>query len=339
MRCLEPFAGSRLVLELLTPTDVRKLADQLGIRPTKTLGQNFVGDAGTVRRIVRDAGVTPGDWIVEVGPGLGSLTLALLEADAYVSAIEIDPKLAAALPKTLEKHAPQVANRCVVLEQDALAITAAADIPLPPALAAVGSAKPDVSGSSAVAADSATSQRAAGPTKMVANLPYNISVPVLLNFLEHVSSLQDITVMVQAEVADRLAAKPGSRTYGVPSVKADWYSEVRRGAKVSRTVFWPVPNVDSALVHLTRRTRSVLETDEADEATAPQIDVPREEVFAVVDAAFSQRRKTLRAALGNWAGSPAQAEEILRRAGISPQLRGEALTVSDFARIVAARHN
>ncbi|MDO5025062.1 MAG: 16S rRNA (adenine(1518)-N(6)/adenine(1519)-N(6))-dimethyltransferase RsmA [Trueperella sp.] len=321
-----------MVLELLTPTDIRALADQLGIRPTKTLGQNFVGDAGTVRRIVRDAGVAPGDWVVEVGPGLGSLTLALLEAGAYVSAVEIDPKLAAALPKTLAAHAAPIADRCVVVEKDALTVNTVADIPVPPALA------PALAGGTAARAEF-------GPTKLVANLPYNVSVPVLLNFLAHVPSLQEITVMVQAEVADRLAAQPGSRTYGVPSVKASWYSEVRRGAKISRNVFWPVPNVDSALVHLTRRPGGSLagaanlgETAQ-NLSGATQANISRAEVFAVIDAAFAQRRKTLRAALATWAGDPAAAEQILRRAGIDPKLRGEALTVSDFARIVAAQHN
>jgi 16S rRNA (adenine1518-N6/adenine1519-N6)-dimethyltransferase len=269
---------------------VRDLAGRLGIRPTKTLGQNFVVDPGTVRRIAARSGVGPDDVVVEVGPGLGSLTLALLATGARVVAVEIDPVLAAQLPQTVAQRRPDLAGALEVVTADALAA-------------------PDLPG--------------APPTALVANLPYNVAVPVLLTMLERLPSLATALVMVQAEVADRLAAPPGSRTYGIPSVKAAWYADVRPAGTVGRSVFWPVPNVDSALVRLVRRT--------------PPASAPREDVFACVDAAFAQRRKTLRAALAGWAGSPARAEEVLRAAGVDPGLRGERLGVEDFARIAAAR--
>lgn len=289
---------------LLGPIQIRKLAEQFGIRPTKTLGQNFVHDAGTVRRIVRDASVSEGDAVLEIGPGLGSLTLAILEAGAFVSAVEIDPPLAKALPGTVAANMPEASGRLAVLNRDALEVAGAVDLAIP---AEWAEAHPD---------------EEFAPAHLVANLPYNVAVPVLLTLLECLPSLQTVTVMVQAEVADRLAAPPGSRTYGVPSVKAAWYADVSRGAKISRNVFWPVPNVDSALVHF--HCHPVPEG------------VDRAAVFAVVDAAFAQRRKTLRAALGSWAGSPAKAEEILRAADVDPQLRGERLTVDDYIRIAQA---
>ncbi len=272
---------------LLTAPDVRRLADRLGVRPTKTLGQNFVVDPNTVRRIVRTAAVGPDDVVVEVGPGLGSLTLGLLGQVDRVVAVEIDAVLAQALPGTVAERLPERADRLAVLRQDALRL---AVVPGPP------------------------------PTALVANLPYNVAVPVLLHLLEVLPSLRRGLVMVQAEVADRLAAAPGSRTYGVPSVKAAWYADVRRAGAVGRTVFWPAPHVDSGLVALTRR-----EPPPGDRART----------FAVVDAAFSQRRKTLRAALAGWAGSPAEAERRLRAAGIDPGARGEQLSVTDFARLAA----
>lgn len=277
---------------LLGPADVRALCDALGIRPTKTLGQNFVHDAGTVRRIVRAAGVQEAETVLEVGPGLGSLTLALLEAGARVVAVEIDPPLARALPATVAARMPGAAERLHVVQADAMSVTG-----------------PDALG------------LAAGeelPTRLVANLPYNVAVPVLLTLLEALPSLESVTVMVQAEVADRLAAGPGSRVYGVPSVKAAWYASARRTITIGRTVFWPVPNVDSALVELIRRE-------------PPRTSASREEVFAVVDAAFAQRRKTLRQALARLAGSAAAAQEALEAAGIDPARRGETLTVEDFA--------
>ncbi|HEY5187127.1 MAG TPA: 16S rRNA (adenine(1518)-N(6)/adenine(1519)-N(6))-dimethyltransferase RsmA [Actinomycetes bacterium] len=280
-------------VRLLGPAEVRALAAGLQLRPTKRRGQNFVIDPNTVRRIVRVAGVGPDDVVVEVGPGLGSLTLGLLAVVARVVAIEIDPLLAQALPHTVADRAPGCADRLTVVEADALTATAA-DLPGP------------------------------APTALVANLPYNVAVPVLLHLLEVLPSLATALVMVQAEVADRLAADPGSRTYGVPSVKARWYADVRRAGPVGRSVFWPAPNVDSGLVALRRRE-------------PPSTSASRPEVFAVVDAAFSQRRKTLRAALAGWAGSPAAAEAALRRAGVDPSARGEQLTVVDFARIAEAR--
>lgn len=280
-------AGPRL----LGPADVRRLAAELDLRPTKTLGQNFVIDHGTVRRIVRLAGVGLDDVVVEVGPGLGSLTLALLPEVARVVAVEVDPVLARALPRTVADHAPDLADRLEVVAADALRVET-----LP----------------------------GAAPTALVANLPYNVSVPVILHLLDVLPSLRHGLVMVQAEVADRLAAVPGSRTYGIPSVKAAWYADVRRVGTVGRAVFWPAPNVDSGLVALDRHD-------------PPPARATRAEVFAVVDQAFAQRRKTLRAALAGWAGSPAAAEAALRRAGIDPRARGEQLGVADFARLAEAR--
>ncbi len=276
-------AGPRL----LGPADVRSLAADLGIRPTKQRGQNFVIDANTVRRIVRAAGLEPDDVVVEVGPGLGSLTLALLGAVSRVVAIEVDPLLARALPATVERFAPAYADRLEVVEADALRV---GELPGP------------------------------APTALVANLPYNVSVPVLLHLLALLPSLRKGLVMVQSEVADRLAAAPGSRTYGVPSVKAAWYADVRRAGAIGRNVFWPAPNVDSGLVAWERRE-------------PPAVSVTREEVFAVVDAAFAQRRKTLRSTLKNMAGSAEAAEAALAHAGISPMARGESLGVEDFARV------
>ena len=276
---------------LLGPADVRMLAAGLGLRPAKALGQNFVIDPNTVRRIVRVAGCSGDDVVLEVGPGLGSLTIGLLPVVRRVVAVEVDARLAAALPATVAARRPELASRLTVLAADALAIEA---VPGPP------------------------------PTALVANLPYNVAVPVLLHLLDRFASLRSGLVMVQAEVAERLAAPPGSRTYGVPSVKLAWYAEVRRAGPVPRTVFWPAPNVDSGLVRLVRRP-------------APITTASRAEVFAVVDAAFAQRRKTLRAALAAWAGSPSAAAEALTLAGIDPGGRGEALDVAAFARLAAAR--
>jgi 16S rRNA (adenine1518-N6/adenine1519-N6)-dimethyltransferase len=272
---------------LLTAPDIRRLAAELDLRPTKQLGQNFVIDPNTVRRLVRTAGVGVDDVVVEVGPGLGSLTLGLLAEVTRVVAVEIDPRLAALLPTTVAQRAPELVGKLEVVLQDALKLE---DVPGPP------------------------------PTAFVANLPYNVAVPVLLRLLEKLPSLQKGLVMVQAEVADRLAAPPGSKTYGVPSVKAAWYAEVSKAGTIGRNVFWPAPNVDSGLVAFTRR-----EPPDAD----------REKTFAVIDAAFAQRRKTLRAALAGWAGSTVAAEGRLRAAGIDPSARGEVLAVEDFARLAA----
>ncbi|MBY8887690.1 16S rRNA (adenine(1518)-N(6)/adenine(1519)-N(6))-dimethyltransferase RsmA [Streptomyces sp. PTM05] len=277
---------------LLGPADIRELAAALGVRPTKQFGQNFVIDANTVRRIVRTAEVRPDDVVVEVGPGLGSLTLALLETADRMVAVEIDPVLAGALPTTVRARMPERADRFSLVHSDAMKVT---ELPGP------------------------------APTAMVANLPYNVAVPVLLHMLATFPSIERTLVMVQSEVADRLAAAPGSKVYGVPSVKAAWYAQVKRAGAIGRNVFWPAPNVDSGLVSLVRR------------AEPPQTTASREEVFAVVDAAFAQRRKTLRAALAGWAGSAAAAETALVAAGVSPQARGEALTVTEFARIAENR--
>ncbi|HEX2498081.1 MAG TPA: 16S rRNA (adenine(1518)-N(6)/adenine(1519)-N(6))-dimethyltransferase RsmA [Actinomycetes bacterium] len=279
---------------LLGPAEVRHLAATLGIRPTKQLGQNFVIDPNTVRRIVRVAAVGPDDVVVEVGPGLGSLTLALLPEVARVVAVEVDPVLAGALPGTVQERAPDLAGRLEVVTADALVVTE-----LPPGPA---------------------------PTAVVANLPYNVAVPVLLHLLATFESVRRLLVMVQAEVAARLVAAPGSRTYGVPSVKARWYCDVRRAGSIGRSVFWPVPNVDSALVALARHH-------------PPESTATRDQVFAVVDAAFGQRRKTLRSTLAGLTGSPAAAEQALRTAGIDPRARGESLTVEQFARIAASVPN
>lgn len=277
---------------LLGPAEVRHLAESLGIRPTKRLGQNFVHDPNTVRRIVKTAELTPDDVVVEVGPGLGSLTLALLPAVAAVHAVEIDPVLAERLPATVAEFAPSLADRLTVTPADAMRVRAA------------GLVGPT-------------------PTAIVANLPYNVGVPVLLHLLAELPGIRRGLVMVQAEVADRLAAGPGSKTYGVPSAKLAWFADARRAGPVPRAVFWPVPNVDSGLLAFTCRP-------------APS-DVPREQVFAVIDAAFAQRRKALRSALSGWAGSPAAAQEALTAAGIDPLTRAERLGIADFARIAAAR--
>jgi 16S rRNA (adenine1518-N6/adenine1519-N6)-dimethyltransferase len=273
---------------LLGPADIRQIAGRLGLRPSKRLGQNFVIDAGTVRRITALAGLGPDDVVLEVGPGFGSLTLPLLAAAGRVIAVEVDPALAAELPRTVAARAPGLAGRLEVVTADAAQVTG-----LP-----------------------------GEPTALVANLPYNAAVPVVLHLLATVPSLRRGLVMVQAEVADRMSAPPGSRTYGVPSVKLAWFAEVRKAGQVPRTVFWPVPRVDSGLVAFTRRD--------------PPPGPGRDEVFAVVDAAFAQRRKTLRAALAPWAGSPARAGEVLAAAAIDPARRGESLDVAEFARIAEA---
>jgi len=296
-------------VRLLTPTDVRELAGRLGVRPSKRLGQNFVIEPGTVRRIAALAALEPDEVALEVGPGLGSLTLALLEAGASrVVAVEIDRGLAGELPRTMAVRAPKLADRVAVITADALRI-----------------GEPDLSAASATvpgATVPGATVRAAPSAVLVANLPYNVAVPVLLHLLAALPSLARGLVMVQAEVADRMCAAPGSRVYGTPSVKLAWYAAARAAGTVPRTVFWPVPNVDSRLVAFTRHD-------------PPATEASREEVFAVVDAAFRQRRKTLRAALSGWAGSAAEAERRLRAAGIDPGLRGESLGVAEFARLAA----
>lgn len=274
--------------KLLTSNDIRELCAQLNIRPTKTLGQNFVNDPGTVRKIVRNAGVQAGEQVLEIGPGLGSLTLALLEAGAQVSAVEIDPPLAQALPTTAQARFPEA--KLQVFTADALTITGPESID------------------------------GAAPTRLVANLPYNVAVPIVLTVLEKLPSIQTVLVMVQAEVADRLAATPGNKIYGVPSAKVAWYASARRTLTIGRNVFYPVPNVDSALVKIERRPH-------------PDTAATREQVFAVIDAAFAQRRKTLRQALAGLAGSAGTAQEALERAGVSPTARGETLDIDQFAAV------
>jgi 16S rRNA (adenine1518-N6/adenine1519-N6)-dimethyltransferase len=276
-------------VELLGGADIRELAAKLDVQPTKKLGQNFVTDPNTIRRIVAAAKLQGSETVVEIGPGLGSLTLGLLEQADKVIAVEIDPKLAGELEQTVSKRAPGC--DFTLVRGDALKVT---ELP-------------------------------ASPDALVANLPYNISVPVLLHFLEQFESLKFGLVLVQAEVAHRLAAQPGNKVYGTPSVKLAWYADANLAGNIGRNIFWPVPNVDSALVYFAKR-EVPLGSEEL-----------RIKTFAVIDGAFSQRRKTLRQALADWAGSAAQAEEILIRAGIDPSKRGEQLDVHDFVKIANAK--
>ena len=272
---------------MLGAAEIRALAEKLDIRPTKKLGQNFVIDPNTIRKIVAAAHLEPSDLVVEIGPGLGSLTLGILELVPRVIAVEIDTRLAQELPLTIKKHAPDAILDLV--QADALKVQ---ELP-------------------------------GAPTALVANLPYNISVPVLLHFLEHFESLNKGLVMVQLEVAQRLAAGPGTKDYGSPSIKMAWYGSARLAGNIGRNIFWPVPGVDSALVYF-----------EKGEVRDPDL---KKETFSAIDGAFLQRRKTLRQALANWAGSPAQAEEILVRAGVDPTARGEQLGIAEFIRIAAAK--
>ncbi|MCU1436957.1 MAG: rRNA methyltransferase [Naasia sp.] len=274
------------MIQLLGPAEVRELADRLGVAPTKKLGQNFVIDANTVRRIVRIADVRPGERVVEVGPGLGSLTLGLLEAGASVVAVELDGRLAAELPATAAACGLEDAGRLQVVHEDALRITELPD-----------------------------------PVRLVANLPYNVSVPVLLHFLERFRSIRSGVVMVQAEVGERIAAAPGSKIYGSPSVKAAWWGDFRVAGRVSRQVFWPVPNVDSVLVAFERHAAPLAGEDE------------RRRTFALVDAAFGQRRKMLRQALAEPMGGADAAVRALEAAGVDPTERGERLAAADFLAI------
>ncbi|GAA1172581.1 Ribosomal RNA small subunit methyltransferase A [Corynebacterium glaucum] len=272
---------------LLGPVEIRELAGELGVTPTKKLGQNFVHDPNTVRRIVAAAELSPSDVVVEVGPGLGSLTLGLIDSVAHVIALEIDPRLAGRLQQTVDTRAPQFAERLTVINTDALKVRA--------------------------------EDLDREPTALVANLPYNVSVPVLLHLLAEFPSIKRVLVMVQKEVADRLAAEPGSKIYGVPSVKAAFYGEVSRAGTIGKNVFWPAPNIESGLVRI--------DVSETCDRTL------RDAVFPLVDAAFAQRRKTLRSTLASVYGTPAAAEDALRAASIDPGLRGEALGVEDFVRL------
>ncbi|WP_051479036.1 16S rRNA (adenine(1518)-N(6)/adenine(1519)-N(6))-dimethyltransferase RsmA [Arthrobacter sp. H5] len=284
-------ANPQPVKALLGAGEIRRLAAELDLRPTKTLGQNFVIDGNTIRRIVAAAAINEDETVLEVGPGLGSLTLGLLDAAARVVAVEIDPVLAAKLPQTIAQWRPERTGSCDVVLADAMRIT---ELP-------------------------------AQPTALVANLPYNVAVPVVLHLLERFPSLRHGLVMVQDEVADRLAAPPGSKTYGVPSVKAAWYSQMRKAGVIGMNVFWPAPKIASGLVRFERHD-------------PPATTATRQEVFAVIDAAFAQRRKTLRAALAGWAGGAVLAEQALVRAGVDPSARGEVLDIRAFARIAEAKN-
>ena len=272
------------MVELLGAGEIRSLASELDLRPTKKLGQNFVIDPNTIRKIVAAAQLSSTDKVVEIGPGLGSLTLGLLEKVDQLIAIEFDQKLAGRLGETLKQKAPE--KSCQIVQADAMNVT----------------------------------ELDFEPDALVANLPYNISVPVILHFLESFSSISKALVLVQAEVAARLVAGPGSKTYGSPSAKVAWYGKATSAGVVSRSIFWPVPNVDSALVYFEKRS-------------TPLSTSLRPEVFRVIDGAFAQRRKTLRQALSAWAGSPDQAEQILVKAGVSPQARGEDLSIDEFIEV------
>ena len=275
-------------MSLLGAAEIRELAELLDLRPAKSLGQNFVIDGNVCQKIVRVAGVTADDVALEIGPGLGSLTLALLEVTSNVIAVEIDQRLADRLPITVAEHKDS-SYQLTVINTDALALR---ELPV-------------------------------APTVLVANLPYNVSVPVLLHLLEILPSLNTGVVMVQAEVADRLAAKPGTKEYGIPSLKASWWAQVSGAGSVSRSIFWPVPGVDSKLVSFKRHE-------------TPGDEVMRKGVFQLVDAAFAQRRKMLRAALSGIFGSSAKAEAVLIAAGIDPTLRGESLLIDSFCAIYNA---
>ena len=285
-----PSASGTAPAPLLGASEIRRLAEDLGVRPTKTLGQNFVIDGNTIRRIVAAAGIGPEETVLEVGPGLGSLTLGLLDAAKAVVAVEIDPVLAARLPQTVKEWRPDAAGVFHLVLADAMKVT---ELPVE-------------------------------PSALVANLPYNVAVPVVLHLLQHFPSIQHGLVMVQDEVADRLAAAPGSKIYGVPSVKAAWYSQMRKAGVIGMNVFWPAPKIHSGLVAFTRRE-------------PPATTASREQVFAVIDAAFAQRRKTLRAALAGWAGNAADAERCLLAAGVDPTARGEVIDIAAFARIAESR--
>ena len=278
-------------MSLLGAAEIRELAEQLDLRPAKSLGQNFVIDGNVCQKIVRVAGVTADDVALEIGPGLGSLTLALLEVTSNVIAVEIDQRLAERLPITVAEHKTD-SYKLTVINTDALAVR---ELPV-------------------------------APTVLVANLPYNVSVPVLLHLLEILPSLNTGVVMVQAEVADRLAAKPGTKEYGIPSLKASWWAQVSGAGSVSRSIFWPVPGVDSKLVSFKRHE-------------TPGDEAMRKGVFQLVDAAFAQRRKMLRAALSGIFGSSAKAEAVLIVAGIDPTLRGESLLIDSFCAIYNASQN
>jgi len=287
----------KLTIQLLGRTEIRRLAKELEFRPRKALGQNFVHDANTVRRVVSTSGVSRSDRVLEVGPGLGSLTLALLDRGATVTAVEIDPVLSGRLPQTVAEHSHSEIHRLTVCNRDVLTLR--------------------------------RDQLATEPTALVANLPYNVAVPALLHLLAEFPSIQVVTVMVQAEVAERLAAEPGGKDYGVPSVKARFFGRVRRCGMVSPTVFWPIPRVYSGLVRIDRYATAPWPTD----------DVFRRQVFELVDIAFAQRRKTSRNAFSEWAGSGNESANRLLAASIDPARRGETLSIDDFVRLLRRSGN
>lgn len=289
-------------LPLLSAADIRRLADLLDLRPTKTLGQNYVIDPNTIRRIVDAAHLKSTEHVLEIGPGLGSLTLGLMDAAQAVTAIEIDPPVAARLATTIESYRPGSSARLTVIEADAMRLSGHD----------IGSAAPE-------AADGP-------PSAIVANLPYNVAVPVMLHLLAELPSIEHGLVMVQQEVAERLTAQPGNKIYGVPSVKMAWYAEATYAGTIGTKVFWPAPRITSGLVHFTARK-------------PPQTTVSRQQVFEVIDAAFAQRRKTLRAALSQWAGTAVDAEEILIAANVDPKARGEVLGIEQFTRIAEQKYH
>src|SRR5215510_9251303 len=279
-------------MRLLGRTEIRHLAKEIDFRPRKSFGQNFVHDANTVRRIVSASGINRHDHVLEVGPGLGSLTLALLDRGARVTAVEIDPVLARQLPKTIAEHCHSEINRLTVLNCDILTLH--------------------------------PQDLAEQPTALVANLPYNVAVPALLHLLAEFPSIRTVMVMVQAEVAERLAADPGTKDYGVPSAKVRFFGNVRRYGMVSPTVFWPIPRVYSGLVRIDRYETSPWPTDEGF----------RQQVFNLIDIAFAQRRKTSRNAFAEWAGSGNESARRLLAASIDPSRRGETLSIADFVRLL-----
>ncbi|MDD7384025.1 MAG: 16S rRNA (adenine(1518)-N(6)/adenine(1519)-N(6))-dimethyltransferase RsmA [Actinomycetaceae bacterium] len=313
---------------LLTSADIRFLTSQLGVHPTKTKGQNFVHDAGTVRKIVRAAHVAPSSRVLELGSGLGSLTLALLEAGAMVAAVDIDPRLAAALPAIVRVHQPDAGARLGVTHMDGLRLRGIGDIQLPQEW----TADQQVEG--------AATRKAPDPDLVVSNLPYNVAVPLLLHTFDVFGGVKMAVVMVQDEVAHRIAASVGTKDYGVPSLKIAWFGRAQKVETVSRTVFWPQPHVDSALVRVTRYGDDEAWTMRGiDPAVVERLGEAsvREATFAVIDAAFLQRRKTLRQSLARWAGSPADAERIVAEAGIDPRSRAESLELTDYSRLAVSR--
>ena len=296
MQCALLVIGSTMSPDLLGASAIRELAARVGITPTKKLGQNFVIDPNTVRYIVEQSHVTSQDTVLEVGPGLGSLTLGLLPVAKEVIAIEIDQRLVRELPRTVTQYAPEFSQRLTVITADALRVHAE-----------------DLEG--------------ALPTSIVANLPYNVAVPVLLHLLEILPTVRSVLVMVQKEVADRICAPSGSRTYGIPSVKVQWFGVAQPAGNIGKNVFWPAPHVDSGLVRIDVNP------------TRESVGIDRKRVFQVIDACFAHRRKTLRAGIADFVGSPTLAEEALVRAGIAPSARAETLVLDDFIRLANALHN